>query len=173
MRAAVLGSPIAHSLSPVIHRAGYLAAGLTGWEYTAHEVDADALPGFVGGLDTSWRGLSLTMPLQAVAGALATTVDAVATRSGAVNTLVRRADGGWDATNTDVVGVIEALRPIQARHAELMADIGELDQVLAEGAARAREISQPKVDEMKHIMGLVAASVHPTSESGMPLQDRL
>lgn len=59
MRAAVLGSPIAHSLSPVIHRAGYLAAGLTGWEYTAHEVDADALPGFVGGLDTSWRGLSL------------------------------------------------------------------------------------------------------------------
>lgn len=111
MRAAVLGSPIAHSLSPVIHRAGYLAAGLTGWEYTAHEVDADALPGFVGGLDTSWRGLSLTMPLKQVAGALATTVDAVATRSGAVNTLVRRADAGWDATNTDVVGVIEALRP--------------------------------------------------------------
>jgi len=51
--------------------------------------------------------------------------------------------------------VIETLRPIQARHAELMADSGELDQVLAEGAARAREISQPKVDEMKRIMGLM------------------
>ena len=51
--------------------------------------------------------------------------------------------------------VIEALRPIQARHAELMADSGELDAVLAEGAARAAAISQPKVDEMKRIMGLV------------------
>ena len=51
--------------------------------------------------------------------------------------------------------VIEALRPIQARHAELMADTGELDAVLAEGAARAAAISQPKVDEMKRIMGLV------------------
>ena len=78
MRAAVLGSPIAHSLSPVIHRAGYVAAGLTGWEYTAHEVDAAGLPGFVAGLDVSWRGLSLTMPLKEAAGSLAATVDAVA-----------------------------------------------------------------------------------------------
>jgi shikimate dehydrogenase len=111
VRAAVLGSPIAHSLSPVIHRAGYLAAGLTGWEYSAHEVDAAGLPAFVAGLDSSWRGLSLTMPLKEVAGSLATTVDAVATRAGAVNTLVRRADGGWDATNTDVAGIVRALRP--------------------------------------------------------------
>ena len=51
--------------------------------------------------------------------------------------------------------VIEALRPIQARHAELMAGGGELDQALAEGAARAEAISQPKVDEMKRIMGLI------------------
>ena len=51
--------------------------------------------------------------------------------------------------------VIEALRPIQARHAELMADGGELDAALAEGAARAEAISQPKVDEMKRIMGLI------------------
>ncbi len=49
MRAAVLGSPITHSLSPALHRAGYLAAGLSGWEYDAHEVDADGLAGFVGG----------------------------------------------------------------------------------------------------------------------------
>jgi shikimate dehydrogenase len=111
LRAAVLGSPIAHSLSPVIHGAGYAAVGLADWEYTAHEVDTAALPGFVAGLDASWRGLSLTMPLKEVAGSLATTVDAVATRAGAVNTLVRRTDGGWDATNTDVVGIVEALRP--------------------------------------------------------------
>jgi shikimate dehydrogenase len=111
VRAAVLGSPITHSLSPALHRAGYLAAGLSGWEYDAHEVAADGLAAFVGGLDEGWRGLSLTMPLKEVAAQVATTVDAVAQRAAATNTLVRRADGGWDATNTDVVGVVRALAP--------------------------------------------------------------
>lgn len=50
--------------------------------------------------------------------------------------------------------VIEALRPIQARYAELMADTAELDRILAQGADRARAVSQPKVDAMKQIMGL-------------------
>ena len=58
--------------------------------------------------------------------------------------------------------VIETLRPIQARHRELMDDTAELDRILAHGAAQARAVAQPKVDEMKRIMGLVAASVHPT-----------
>ncbi len=111
LRAAVLGSPIAHSLSPVLHRAGYAAAGLAGWEYDAHEVDAAGLAAFVGALGEEWRGLSLTMPLKEVAAEVATTVDDVARRTAAVNTLVRRVDGGWDATNTDVVGVVRALAP--------------------------------------------------------------
>ena len=111
LRAAVLGSPIAHSLSPVLHRAGYTEAGLHGWSYEAHEVDAPALPAFLEGLDEQWRGLSLTMPLKEVAMGLATSVDEVAQRSRAVNTLVRRPDGGWDATNTDVLGLVRALRP--------------------------------------------------------------
>jgi len=111
VRAAVLGSPITHSLSPALHRAGYLAAGLTGWEYDAHEVESDGLAEFVGGLGPQWRGLSLTMPLKQVAAEVATSVDAVARRTAAVNTLVRRDDGGWDATNTDVVGLVRALAP--------------------------------------------------------------
>ncbi|MBM6399417.1 shikimate dehydrogenase [Phycicoccus sp. MQZ13P-5] len=111
LRAAVLGSPVAHSLSPVLHRAGYAAAGLDGWEYGLHEVDAAGLPGFVGGLDGSWRGLSLTMPLKEVALDVATTASELARRAGAANTLVRRSDGGWDATNTDVAGLAAALRP--------------------------------------------------------------
>ncbi|MFL6165292.1 MAG: shikimate dehydrogenase [Ornithinibacter sp.] len=111
MRAGVLGSPITHSLSPALHRAGYLAAGLSGWEYDAHEVRADELARFVGGLGADWRGLSLTMPLKEVATDVATSTDTVAHRAGAANTLVRRADGGWDATNTDVVGVVRALAP--------------------------------------------------------------
>lgn len=111
LRAAVLGSPVAHSLSPVLHRAGYAAAGLTGWEYDAHDVDAAGLRGFVEGLDDSWRGLSLTMPLKEAALDLAAAVDPVAGRAGAANTLVRRQDGAWDAANTDVVGLVRALRP--------------------------------------------------------------
>jgi shikimate dehydrogenase len=95
----------------VLHRAGYAAAGLGDWAYDAHEVDAPGLPAFVAGLGDEWRGLSLTMPLKQVAAGVATAVDDVATRAAAVNTLVRRADGGWDATNTDVVGLVRALRP--------------------------------------------------------------
>ena len=62
-RAAVLGKPIGHSLSPVIHNAGYAAAGLSGWSYGAHECGEADLAGFVAGLGPAWVGLSLTMPL--------------------------------------------------------------------------------------------------------------
>ena len=63
-RAAVLGKPIAHSLSPVIHNAGYAAAGLTGWSYTRIECAAAELPALVAGLGPEWAGLSVTMPRQ-------------------------------------------------------------------------------------------------------------
>ncbi|MCE1179601.1 MAG: shikimate dehydrogenase [Micrococcales bacterium] len=128
-RAAVLGSPIAHSLSPALHRAAYAALGLSDWEYAAHEVREDGLAGFVAGLDQTWRGLSLTMPLKEVAATLATEVSATARRTGSVNTLVRRPDGGWDAHNTDVRGIVEAL----AGHVS-----GSPDAVLLGGGATAR-----------------------------------
>jgi shikimate dehydrogenase len=67
MRAAVLGSPVGHSLSPVLHGAAYAALGLSQWRYSAHECDAAGLPGFVAALDAGWAGLSLTMPLKRVA----------------------------------------------------------------------------------------------------------
>jgi shikimate dehydrogenase len=108
-RCAVLGSPIAHSLSPVIHRAAYRQLGLD-WEYTAHEVGEAELPAYVGSLGPQWRGLSLTMPLKRVALDVATTVSDVAATVGAANTLIRRSDGGWDADNTDVPGVVATLR---------------------------------------------------------------
>ena len=112
LRAAVLGSPVAHSLSPVLHRAGYAALGLTDWDYGRHEVDAAGLPGFLTDLDDTWRGLSLTMPLKDAALTLGREVSTVARAAGAANTLVRRPDGGWDADNTDVAGVADALRPV-------------------------------------------------------------
>jgi shikimate dehydrogenase len=109
LNAAVLGSPIAHSLSPVLHRAAYEALGLTQWRYAAHEVGEEAFLPFVAGLDETWRGLSLTMPLKEVALDVASDVSPVALATGAVNTLVRRATGEWDAHNTDVHGIVAAL----------------------------------------------------------------
>lgn len=109
LRAGVLGSPIAHSLSPTLHRAGYVAAGLTEWTYTSHEVDEGGLAPFVAGLTQEWRGLSLTMPLKVVGGDLAETVTDTARAARAVNTLVRTATG-WAADNTDVHGITAALR---------------------------------------------------------------
>lgn len=108
MRCGVLGSPIAHSLSPALHRAGYEVHGLD-WEYDAHEVAGDGLAGFVAGLDDGWRGLSLTMPLKREAMALAAEVSEVARQAGAANTLIRRDDAGWSADNTDVPGMVAAL----------------------------------------------------------------
>ncbi|MHA3702553.1 shikimate dehydrogenase [Jatrophihabitans sp. YIM 134969] len=107
-RAAVLGSPVAHSLSPVLHRAAYAALGLDGWTYEAIECDEAAFPGVLAALDPAFVGLSCTMPLKRVALAAATTVAPAARLVGAVNTLVR-ADDGWSADNTDVDGVLGAL----------------------------------------------------------------
>ena len=108
-RAGVLGSPISHSLSPTLHRAGYAAAGLDEWSYTAHEVDEGGLAPFVGGLDESWRGLSLTMPLKVAAFDVAESVTDTARAARAINTLVRTPTG-WAADNTDVHGITAALR---------------------------------------------------------------
>lgn len=108
VRCAVLGSPIAHSLSPVLHGAAYRALGLTGWDYRAYEVTDDQLAGFVAGCDETWRGLSLTMPLKFAAMALGQ-VDEVAALAGAANTLIFT-DGGREVYNTDVGGLVWALR---------------------------------------------------------------
>lgn len=117
MRCAVLGDPISHSLSPVLHRAGYAAAGLD-WEYDAHRVPAGGLAGFLSGLDDTWRGLSLTMPLKREAVGLATTLSDRARMAGAANTLVLAGRGVF-ADNTDIPGAMAALRerydgPIEA-----------------------------------------------------------
>lgn len=107
-RAAVLGSPVAHSLSPVLHRAAYASLGLD-WTYTAIDVDESTLPGFLAGLDASWAGLSLTMPLKEVVIPLLDEVEDEALLLRAVNTVVP-AGAGWRGANTDVYGITESLR---------------------------------------------------------------
>ncbi|MQY09795.1 shikimate dehydrogenase [Actinomadura macrotermitis] len=107
-RAAVLGSPITHSLSPVLHRAAYAAMGLDEWSYEAFEVDEAGLAPFLDGLGGDWAGLSLTMPLKREALKLADSVSDLAAAVGGANTLLLR-DGRRHADNTDVHGIVAAL----------------------------------------------------------------
>ncbi len=110
-RAAVLGSPIRHSLSPVLHSAAYAALGLTGWRYEAFDCDEAALPAFVERLGPEWAGLSLTMPLKRLALTVADEVSPLASAVGAANTLVLGPPGSRRrAENTDVAGILAALR---------------------------------------------------------------
>lgn len=108
MRAAVLGSPVAHSLSPVLHGAAYTALGLD-WTYEAVECDEERLAGFLDSLDGSWAGLSLTMPLKRAVLPLLDEVSGVAVSVGGANTVVFHA-GRRIGHNTDVGGMVEALR---------------------------------------------------------------
>jgi shikimate dehydrogenase len=108
MRCAVLGDPIEHSLSPVLHRAAYRALGLD-WTYDAVRVPSGSLGRFLDGRDESWRGLSLTMPLKREVMPLLTSRDPWAERSGAANTVLLDADGRH-GLNTDVPGAIAAIR---------------------------------------------------------------
>lgn len=109
-RAAVLGKPVAHSLSPVLHGVAYAALGLTGWTYDRVEMDAASLPAFVDGLSDEWVGLSVTMPGKRAALNVAAEASARARMVGAANTLTRLPSGGWRADCTDVDGVAQALR---------------------------------------------------------------
>jgi len=115
----------------VIHNAGYAAAGLTGWSYTAHDCAEEGLAGFVAELDDAWAGLSLTMPLKEVALDVADEVAPVAATLGAANTLLRLPDGTWRAENTDAPGMVDALLGAGVVTAERVGVLG------AGGTARA------------------------------------
>lgn len=141
-RAAVLGHPVAHSLSPVLHTAAYRAMGLDGWHYGVHDVTEGALEGFLQDVDAGWAGLSLTMPLKQVVIPLLDHVDPLAEAVGAVNTVLFSAAGGagragrgggavtTTGTNTDVHGLVAALR-------EGLGARGVADAVILGGGATA------------------------------------
>ena len=108
-RAAVLGSPIGHSLSPVLHTAAYRALGLTDWRYEAIECDEAALPALVGSMGPEWAGLSLTMPLKRSVLPLLDRTDPVAADVGAANTVIFKNEQRL-GYNTDVSGIVAAMR---------------------------------------------------------------
>lgn len=107
-KAAVLGSPIAHSKSPQLHLAAYRALGLDDWTYDRIECGAEELPGLVGGFGPEWVGVSVTAPGKFAALQFADERTERAEQVGSANTLVRTAHG-WRADNTDVDGVAGAV----------------------------------------------------------------
>jgi shikimate dehydrogenase len=129
-KAAVLGKPVSHSLSPVIHNAGYRMLGLD-FSYTAIECGEPQLAGVVKDLGPEWAGLSLTMPLKEVALTVADSTSEIAKAIGAANTLVRKEGDGWFAENTDVSGMVMALHEAGVGKPRSMAILG------AGGTARA------------------------------------
>ncbi|MEU2235764.1 shikimate dehydrogenase [Streptomyces vietnamensis] len=142
-RAAVLGSPIAHSLSPVLHRAAYAELGLDDWSYERFEVDEAALPGFVGELDETWAGLSLTMPLKRAIIPLLDEISDTAASVEAVNTVVFREDGRRVGDNTDIPGMIAALRERGVEKVESAAVLGAGATASSALAALARICAGP------------------------------
>lgn len=106
-RAAVLGHPIGHSLSPVLHRAAYAALGLTDWRYDAVDVDEAGLAEYLRGCGQGWSGWSLTMPLKRAVRPLLVRESDLARAVGAVNTVLVAPDG-LEGFNTDVHGIVEA-----------------------------------------------------------------
>ncbi|HEX6888090.1 MAG TPA: shikimate dehydrogenase [Candidatus Nanopelagicales bacterium] len=112
-RAAVLGSPIVHSLSPTLHRAAYRQLGLA-WQYDAFEVDEAGLAAFLDGCGPEWAGLSLTMPLKRAVLPLLDEAWGLVGLVGAANTVVLGADGRRVGHNTDVPGIVAALRELGA-----------------------------------------------------------
>jgi shikimate dehydrogenase len=107
-RAAVIGSPIAHSRSPQLHLAAYRALGLSDWTYQRIECDAAELPSLVGGFGPEWVGVSVTMPGKFAALRFADERTHRAELVGSANTLLHT-ETGWRADNTDIDGVMGAL----------------------------------------------------------------
>src|SRR6266404_2527263 len=127
-RAAVLGSPIKHSLSPVLHGAAYQALELHDWHYDMIECDEPGLPPLIDRMGPEWAGLSLTMPLKRVALTVADEVTPLARAVGAANTLVFSPGGpagGKRADNTDVAGMVAALREAGLARVEQAIILGE------------------------------------------------
>jgi shikimate dehydrogenase len=132
LRAAVLGHPISHSKSPALHRAAYAHLGVD-IAYSAIDVTEAALPDFMRQVraevraDGSWRGLSVTMPLKSAMVAEVDEVRGVGRALGVVNTVAFESDGVATrlvAYNTDVAGIVNALRHAGAASAPTAVILG-------------------------------------------------
>lgn len=154
IRGAVLGSPISHSLSPVLHRTAYEKLGVFG-QYQAIEVASNQLAEFISGLDESWTGLSLTMPLKEMVLKVADEVDELALRINSANTLIR-SPRGWRALTTDVNGFTQTL---------LAHDVETYERVVILGSGATARAAAASCDGANRQITIVHRS--PARESAM------
>jgi len=158
-RFAVVGSPISHSLSPVLHNAAYKFLGLD-FSYEKHEVTVDGLDGFLA--DSNFAGLSVTMPLKEEAFKLASWRDEIASLTEVANTLVRTTTG-YSAYNTDVFGMQGALANVAVPNSVTILGSG----ATAKSALVAMSRAYPKAKV------LIAARNIPGAESLVVFAGRL
>jgi len=132
---AVVGDPIAHSLSPKIHSAAYKFLGLN-WIYEARQIASGKLANFVSE-SPFFDGLSVTMPLKFEAFNISSSVDEDAEATGVVNTLLKT-DDKILGFNTDVFGIIQAVREVEATSIAILGS-----GATASSAIRAMLASRP------------------------------
>lgn len=131
MRAAVLGQPISHSKSPILHRAAYALLGAD-INYEAIELTPADAGEFAQQLRANqWAGCSVTMPLKDAFVPLMDEVSQRVARLGALNTIVVRADDTLFGQNTDVDGIVLALADAQLRQASSATVLGAGNTALA------------------------------------------
>ncbi|MGH2570461.1 MAG: shikimate dehydrogenase family protein, partial [bacterium] len=112
-RYLVVGSPVAHSLSPVMMNAAFARAGIDAC-YEAAEVPPDRWPDEMRRLfDEGIGGVNVTVPLKEPALEQAAAASGVAREIGAANVLARGATG-WEADNTDGPGFLEWIEAVGA-----------------------------------------------------------
>jgi shikimate dehydrogenase len=167
-RLAVLGSPISHSKSPLLHRAAYHRLDLA-WSYEAVEVDGPGLAPFLGGLDASWRGLSLTMPLKQDVLPLLDELDRTARLTGAANTVLLDDDGRRRGFNTDVGGLVRALREAGCARVERVAIIGA-GATAASALVAVGELGASTVDVFARTPGRAAPLVELGAQLGVQVR---
>ena len=180
---AVLGSPIAHSLSPVLHRAAYDALGLHGWTYRAVECTEEQLEGTLHALDAEGlAGASLTMPLKRAVLPMLTKTDRLAVDVGAANTVLFGGIAGeWWGANTDVGGMVDALRSAGVSASPTVTILGAgataASAVAAAAALSVREVvvvaRRPDAAAEIRAVGqrlLVAVTVLPWAEAAAALR---
>lgn len=148
IRAAVLGSPISHSLSPTLHARAYEILGVAG-TFEAIEVSATGLGSFIENCDSSWTGFSLTMPLKEEVMKFASEISTVALQVASANTLIRAATG-WNATSTDVNGFVAALQ----QHG-----YGKFESVLIIGSGATARAAAAACGEFAKTISVVHRSV--------------
>ncbi len=164
----MLGHPVSHSLSPVLHLAAYEALGID-WPYEAIDVDESDLEEFLAGLDDTWAGLSLTMPLKIEAARLADFVEPQAKLLGTVNTLVASGLGEyrqWVGANTDIHGMVAAFTEARVTSCSRAVVIGGGATATSALAAFA-SLGAPNADVIVRSKARAGRLMHAASKMGL------